>query len=135
MLIFQSVHLFICSSAHLLICSYIPTVFLSPFPGGKTAGHHHPLPPRGHRHHHCKFRHPPQRRRRRRRFRAPCRTHVCGQVFVKWVFVIHVGGGTRSVTSSTDNIMKIRVRITLTVEVIRTCIFVFVLYVEIQGRV
>ena len=44
--------------------------------------------------------------------------------YVKLVFVIHVGG-TRYVTSSTDNIMKIHVRITLTVECIRTCIFLF----------
>ena len=42
--------------------------------------------------------------------------------YVKSVFIIHVGG-TRCVTSRTDNIMKIRARITLTVEVIRTCIF------------
>ena len=47
---------------------------------------------------------------------------------VREVFVIHVGG-TRYVTSSTDNIMKIRARITLTVEFIRTCIFVFLFYV------
>jgi hypothetical protein len=44
--------------------------------------------------------------------------------YVKSVFIVHVGG-TRCVTSSTDNIMKIHVRITLTVEVIRTCIFLF----------
>ena len=50
---------------------------------------------------------------------------------MKLVFVIHVGG-TRCVTSSTDNIMKIRARITLTVEFIRTCLFLFLLYVEIQ---
>ena len=47
---------------------------------------------------------------------------------VREVFIIHVGG-TRCVTSSTDNIMKIRARITLTVEVIRTCIFLFLFYV------
>jgi hypothetical protein len=47
---------------------------------------------------------------------------------VREVFVIHVGG-TRSVTSSTDNIMKIHVRITLTVECIRTCLCLFLLYV------
>ena len=45
-------------------------------------------------------------------------------VYVKLVFVIHVGG-TRSVTSSTDNIMKIHARITLTVEFIRRYIFIF----------
>ena len=54
--------------------------------------------------------------------------------YVKLVFVIHVGG-TRYVTSSTDNNMNIRARITLTVECIRTCICIFLLYVEIQGRV
>ena len=47
---------------------------------------------------------------------------------VEAVFIIHVGG-TRYVTSSTDNIMKIRARITLTVEFIRTCICLFLLYV------
>ena len=46
----------------------------------------------------------------------------------KSVFILHVGG-TRCVTSSTDNIMNIRARITLTVEVIRTCIFIFSCYV------
>jgi hypothetical protein len=45
-------------------------------------------------------------------------------VLVREVFVIHVGG-TRYVTSSTGNIMKIRARITLTVEFIRTCLFLF----------
>jgi hypothetical protein len=55
-------------------------------------------------------------------------------VYVKSVFVIHVGG-TRCVTSSTDNIMKILARMTLTVEVIRTCIFLCLLYVWIQWRV
>jgi hypothetical protein len=44
-------------------------------------------------------------------------------------------GGTRCVTSSTDNIMKIRARITLTVEFIRTCIFLCLFDVEIQLRV
>ena len=44
--------------------------------------------------------------------------------YVKPVFIVHVGG-TRCVTSSTDNIMKIHVRITVTVEFIRTCIFLF----------
>jgi hypothetical protein len=44
--------------------------------------------------------------------------------YVKSVFVIHVGG-TRCITSSTDNIMKILARITLNVEFIRTCIFIF----------
>ena len=43
----------------------------------------------------------------------------------KSVFImIHVGG-TRCVTSSTDNMMKIQARITLTVECIRRCIFLF----------
>jgi hypothetical protein len=37
--------------------------------------------------------------------------------YVKSVFIVHVGG-TRCVTSRTDNIMKIRARITLTVEFI-----------------
>ena len=48
--------------------------------------------------------------------------------YVKSIFIIHVGG-TRCVTFSTDNIMKIRARITLTVEFIRECIFIFLLYV------
>jgi hypothetical protein len=48
--------------------------------------------------------------------------------YVKSVFMIHVGG-TRCVTSSTDNIMKIRARITLNVEFIRICIFIFLFYV------
>ena len=47
-----------------------------------------------------------------------------GNRYVKSVFMIHVGG-TRCVTSSTDNIMKIHARITLTVEFIRTCICLF----------
>jgi len=54
--------------------------------------------------------------------------------YVKLVFVIHVGG-TRCITSSTDNIMKILARITLNVEFIRTCIFIFWFYVWIQLRV
>jgi hypothetical protein len=41
-----------------------------------------------------------------------------------YVFIIHVGG-TRCVTSSIENIMKICARITLTVAFIRTCIFLF----------
>ena len=48
-------------------------------------------------------------------------------VYVKLVFVIHVGG-TRCVTSSTANMMKIHARITLTVEFIRTCIILFLFY-------
>jgi hypothetical protein len=40
------------------------------------------------------------------------------------VFIIHVGG-TRDVTSSTDNSIKIQARITLTVECLRTCIFFY----------
>ena len=47
---------------------------------------------------------------------------------VREVFIVHVGG-TRCVTSSPDNIMNIHARITLTVEVIRTCICLFLLYV------
>ena len=41
--------------------------------------------------------------------------------------MIHVGG-TRWVPSSTDNIMKIHARITLTVEVIRTCVILLCKY-------
>ena len=48
--------------------------------------------------------------------------------YVKSVFIIHVGG-TRYVTSSTDNIMKIHFRITLNVEFIRGYIFIFLFYV------
>ena len=40
------------------------------------------------------------------------------------VLMIHVGG-TRCVTSRTGNIVNIHARITWTVEVIRTCIFLF----------
>ena len=50
------------------------------------------------------------------------RCQSCNEEVVREVFVIHVGG-TRCVTSSTDNVMKIHARITLTVECIRTCIF------------
>ena len=46
--------------------------------------------------------------------------------YVKSVFIIHVGG-TRCVTSSTDNIMKIHVRITLTVECIRVFVYVYLM--------
>ena len=49
----------------------------------------------------------------------------CSHVFVKSVFMMHVGG-TRCVPSSTDNSMKIRARITLTVEFIRGYIFLYV---------
>ena len=48
--------------------------------------------------------------------------------YVKSIFIIHVGS-TRCVTSSTDNIMKTHARITLTVEFIRTCIFISLFYV------
>jgi hypothetical protein len=48
--------------------------------------------------------------------------------YVKSVFMIHVGG-TRCVTSSTDNIMKIHFCITLNVEFIRGYIFKFLFYV------
>ena len=51
-----------------------------------------------------------------------------GQSCVREVVMIHVGG-TRCVTSSTGNNMKRPARITLTVEFIRTCLFVFLLYV------
>jgi hypothetical protein len=47
---------------------------------------------------------------------------------VREVFIVHVGG-TRCVTSRTDNMMNIRARVTLTVEFIPTCIFIFLLYV------
>ena len=50
---------------------------------------------------------------------------------VREVFVIHVGC-TRYVTSSTDNNLKIHARITLNVEFIRTCIFIFLFDVYIQ---
>jgi hypothetical protein len=50
--------------------------------------------------------------------------HLLLERYVKSVFVIHVGG-TRCVTSSTNNIMKIHACITLNVEFIRTCIFIF----------
>ena len=59
-----------------------------------------------------------------------CGLKVCPGVgpqecrYVKSVFIIHVGG-TRCVPSSTDNILNINARITLTVEVIRRCIFIF----------
>ena len=60
---------------------------------------------------------------------GPSRTPVPGPItYVKSVFMIHVGG-TRCVLSSTDHILKIRARITLTVECIRTCIFLFLFYV------
>jgi hypothetical protein len=52
--------------------------------------------------------------------------------YVKSVFVIHVGGTRGVVTSSTDHILKRQARITLKVECIRTCIFVFLLHVWIQ---
>jgi hypothetical protein len=47
---------------------------------------------------------------------------------VREVFIVHVGC-TRCVTSSTDNNLKIHARITLNVEFIRTCIFIFLFYV------
>ena len=50
--------------------------------------------------------------------------------YVKSVFLVHVGG-TRCVTSSTDHIIKVQARITLSVEFIRTCIFyIFILCVN-----
>ena len=48
--------------------------------------------------------------------------------YVKSVFIIHAGG-TRCVTSSTDNITKIHARITLNVECIRGYIFICLFYV------
>ena len=48
--------------------------------------------------------------------------------YVKSVFIIHVGG-TRCVTASTGNILKIRARITLTVEFIQGYIFICLCYV------
>ena len=53
---------------------------------------------------------------------------------VEAVFMIHVGG-TRCVTSSTDHIMKIHARVTLTVACIRTCLFICLVDVSIQGRI
>ena len=54
---------------------------------------------------------------------------------VREVFVVHVGG-TRCVPSSTDNTMKIHARTTLTGACIRTCLFfLFLVDVDIQGRV
>jgi hypothetical protein len=47
---------------------------------------------------------------------------------VRPIFIVHVGG-TRCVTSRTDNIMKIHARITLTVEFIRGYLLIFLLYV------
>tara|TARA_B110000090_G_scaffold50177_1_gene57296 strand:- start:9 stop:407 length:399 start_codon:yes stop_codon:yes gene_type:complete len=57
-----------------------------------------------------------------------------GEDLVREVFIVHVGG-TRCVTSNTDNTVKIHVGITLNDEFIRTCILIFLCYVEIQGRV
>ena len=51
-----------------------------------------------------------------------------GHGYVKSVFIVHVGG-TRDVTSRTNNIMKIQARITLKVEFIRGYIFIFLFYV------
>ena len=48
------------------------------------------------------------------------------QTEVREVLMIHVGG-TRCVPSSTDHTLKILARITWTVEVIRTCICLFLL--------
>jgi len=59
---------------------------------------------------------------------VPWRRTAVWKEYVKLVFVIHVGG-TRGVPSSTDNIMKRLARITLTVEFIRTFIFLFLFYV------
>ena len=63
------------------------------------------------------------------RYSARKLNDLCGTLrYVKSVFIIYVGG-TRCVTFSTDNITKRRARITLTVEFIRTCIFICLLYV------
>ena len=59
------------------------------------------------------------------------KSHVTRVCQVKSVIIVHVGG-TRCVTSSIDHSMKIHVRITLTVEFIRTCIILFLFYVAIQ---
>jgi hypothetical protein len=50
---------------------------------------------------------------------------------VREVFSVHVGG-TRCVPSSTDNNLNILARITVTVECIRTCIFLCLFDVSIQ---
>ena len=55
---------------------------------------------------------------------APAATFRNIANIVKVRSIVHVGC-TRCVTSSTDHIMKIHVRITLTVKVIRTRIFLF----------
>ena len=61
--------------------------------------------------------------------------HASRSGYVKsLLYVIHVGG-TRDVPSSTDHIMNIQARITLTVEFIRTCLCVLLFDVSIQGRV
>jgi hypothetical protein len=62
-----------------------------------------------------------------------CRENGCAlappsEKRVREVFIIHVEG-TRYVTSSTDQIMKIHARITWNVEFIRACIFIFLFYV------
>ena len=69
-----------------------------------------------------------EQRRHQGRGKAAVMVQCAARVYVKLVFIIHVGG-TRCVTSSTDNIMKIRARITLTVEFIRGYIFIFLFYV------
>jgi hypothetical protein len=65
--------------------------------------------------------------------RTLCRALEATRIFhdrryVKSVFIVHVGG-TRCVTSRTDNIMKIHSRITLKVEFIRGYIFICLFYV------
>ena len=54
-------------------------------------------------------------------------------VFTRYVFLTHVGG-TRWVTSSPDHNLNRQAWITLTVEVIRTCIFICLCDGWIQGR-
>ena len=56
------------------------------------------------------------------------------QVYVREICIIVHVGGTRCVTSSTDHYIKMHARITLSVEFIRTCIFLFLFYVWIQLR-
>ena len=51
----------------------------------------------------------------------------CDTCLVRAVFMIHVGG-TRCVTSSTDQIMTIQAWITWTVECIRPCTLIFFFY-------
>ena len=75
---------------------------------------------------------PATKQRRAQANRAKCHAAIRAtasyeqekSVQVREIFVVHVGG-TRCVTSSTDHIMKIHARITLTVEFIRGYILLF----------